>query len=81
MDANGAHAKKQKHGCGLATKSTGQKEVIVAGGDSPSIGSVEILNLDSGSWRWAKKKEALDVDTVLSAQNSSAKIKMNKINV
>ena len=38
-----------KHGCGLAIREDGTKEVVVAGGYRK--GSVEIFNLDSQSWR------------------------------
>ena len=38
------------HGCGLATKSDGTVEVIVAGGDS-GTDTIEILDLATLTWR------------------------------
>ena len=38
------------HGCGLATKSDGTMEVVVAGG--VGFDTVEIYNFESNTWRW-----------------------------
>ena len=38
------------HGCGLATKSDGTVEAVVLGGHN--INTMEILNLESLTWRW-----------------------------
>ena len=41
------------HGCGLVTKEDGTREVVIAGGYQPKkiVDLVEILNLDTNTWR------------------------------
>ena len=43
------NTERESHGCGLATKSNGYVEAVVAGGNY--VETVEIFNFDSQEWR------------------------------